>query len=78
MRANDPKLRDLRRIAAALGELREQVVFVGGAVTGLLVTAPLADSVRAIPDVGSRLSLAEAQTHENVLQDEISEKKFLV
>lgn len=40
MRANDPKLRDLRRIAAALGELREQVVFVGGAVTGLLVTAP--------------------------------------
>jgi hypothetical protein len=27
--------------------LREQVVFVGGAVAGLLVTDPLADSVRA-------------------------------
>lgn len=37
----------LRRIAEALGELREQLVFVGGAVAGLLITDPLADSVRA-------------------------------
>lgn len=45
MRANDVNLPDLHRIAEALGELREQVVFVGGAVAGLLVTDPLADSV---------------------------------
>ncbi len=47
MRADDPNLTHLRRIAEALGELREQVVFVGGAVAGLLVTDPLADAVRA-------------------------------
>lgn len=43
----------------------------------LKVTDPLANSVRATPDVGSRLSLAEAQAHENVLQAEISEKNVL-
>jgi len=37
MRANDPNLPHLRQIAQALGDLREQVVFVGGAVAGLLV-----------------------------------------
>lgn len=52
-------------------------MFVGDAVAGLLVTDPLADSVRATPDVGSRLSLAEARAHKNVLQAEISEKNVL-
>lgn len=51
MRADDPNLPQLRRIAQALGDLRERVVFVGGAVAGLLVTDPLADSVRATVDV---------------------------
>lgn len=47
MRADDPNLPHLRRIAEALGELREQLVFVGGAVAGLLITDPLADSLCA-------------------------------
>jgi hypothetical protein len=51
MRADDPNVPQLRCIAAALGDLREQVVFVGGAVAGLLVTDPLADTVRATRDV---------------------------
>lgn len=51
MRADDPNLPQLRRIAEALGELREQLVFVGGAVAGLLITDPLAESVRATRDV---------------------------
>lgn len=51
MRADDPNLPYLRHIAEALGELREQVVFVGGAVAGLLVTDPLAAPVRATRDV---------------------------
>jgi hypothetical protein len=51
MRSADPNLPQLRRIAQALGDLREQVVFVGGAVAGLLVTDPLADGVRATRDV---------------------------
>ena len=51
MRHDDPNLPHLRVIAEALGELREQVVFVGGAVAGLLVTDPLAEGVRATRDV---------------------------
>jgi hypothetical protein len=51
MRADDPNLPHLRTIAQALGDLREQVVFVGGAVAGLLLTDPLADTVRATRDV---------------------------
>ncbi|CCF68050.1 hypothetical protein N5947_08620 [Xanthomonas citri pv. punicae] len=38
-------------IADALGELCDQVVFLGGAVVGLLVSDPLAESVRATYDV---------------------------
>lgn len=51
MRADDPNLPQLRQIAEALGDLREELVFVGGAVAGLLVTDPLADAVRATRDV---------------------------
>lgn len=51
MRADDPNLPYLRRVAEALGDLREQLVFVGGSVAGLLVTDPLADPVRATRDV---------------------------
>lgn len=48
---NDPNLPTLRVIAQALGDLREQVVFLGGAVAGLLMTDPLAEGVRATVDV---------------------------
>ena len=47
MREDGPNLPQLRQIAEALGDLCEKVVFFGGAVAGLLVTAPLADPVRA-------------------------------
>lgn len=51
MQANDPNLPHLRRVAEALGDLSDQLVFVGGAVAGLLVTDPLSDPVRATRDV---------------------------
>lgn len=63
MRAGDPNLTYLRRIAEALGELREQVVFVGGAVAGLLVTDPLADAVRATRDVDAVVDADRALFH---------------
>lgn len=63
MRANDPNLPYLRHIAEALGDLREQVVFVGGAVAGLLVTDPLADSVRATRDVDAVVNANRAMFH---------------
>jgi hypothetical protein len=63
MRADDPNLPHLRRIAEALGELREQVVFVGGAVAGLLVTDPLAAGVRATRDVDAVVNASRATFH---------------
>lgn len=51
MRPDDPNLPLLRAVAEALGDLRERVVFVGGAVAGLLVTDPLAEGIRATRDV---------------------------
>ena len=47
----DPNLDMLERIAAALGPLRDRVVFVGGAATGLLITDPMAAAVRVTKDV---------------------------
>lgn len=63
MRRDDPNLPYLRAIAEALGELRERVVFVGGAVAGLLVTDPLAEGVRATRDVDAVVDAGLAQFH---------------
>ena len=58
MTISDPNLPHLRCIAQALGHLREQVVFVGGAVAGLLITDPAAEIVRATRDVDALVSTA--------------------
>ncbi|WP_372191774.1 hypothetical protein ACCQ21_05640 [Xanthomonas axonopodis pv. desmodiigangetici] len=57
MRSDDPNLPHLLVIADALGELCDQVVFLGGAVVGLLVSDPLAESVRATYDVDAVVDL---------------------
>ncbi|WP_244669466.1 hypothetical protein [Xanthomonas sp. A1809] len=57
MRSDDPNLPHLLVIADALGELCDQVVFLGGAVVGLLVSDPLAESVRATYDVDAVVNL---------------------
>ncbi len=62
MRADDPNLPNLRHIAEALGELREQVVFVGGAVAGLLVTDLSAEVAAAPTDL--RQAVAEQPDRE--------------
>ncbi|MCV2438175.1 hypothetical protein [Paucibacter sp. DJ2R-2] len=74
MRADDPNLPYLRHIAEALGELREQVVFVGGAVAGLLVTDPLADPVRATRDVDAVVNASRAMFHR--IEAQVAERGF--
>lgn len=74
MRTNDPNLPDLRRIAEALGELREQVVFVGGSVAGLLVTDPLADNVRATRDVDAVVNASRATFHR--IEEAVAQRGF--
>ncbi|KAB0535401.1 hypothetical protein F7R02_10945 [Xanthomonas cissicola] len=57
MRSDDPNLPHLLVIANALGELCEHVVFLGGAVVGLLLSDPLAENVRATYDVDAVVNL---------------------
>lgn len=47
----DPNLPHLQAIAEALGDLRDQMVFVGGSTAGLLLSDPLAEGVRPTLDV---------------------------
>jgi hypothetical protein len=75
MRANDPNLPYLRGVAVALGDLREQMVFVGGAVAGLLLTDPLAEGVRATRDVDAVVNTSRAQFHR--IEAQVAERGFL-
>ncbi len=58
MRADDPNLPILIRIADALGELREELVFVGGCAAGLLVTDPAIAGLRPTYDVDAIVEAA--------------------
>ena len=52
MNANDPNVALLEIVAERLGDdLREELVFVGGAVAGLLITDPAMPSIRPTEDV---------------------------
>ena len=51
MRPGDPNLDMLELMAAKLGDLAEQLVFVGGSTTGLFITDPLLPPVRVTRDV---------------------------
>ena len=75
MLRNDPNLPYLQAIAGALGDLRERVVFVGGATAGLLVTDPLADSVRATKDVDAIVEARLAQFHS--IEEQIADLGFV-
>jgi len=48
----------LARMAEALGDLRERLVFVGGCATALLITDPAAAPVRATQDVDAIVAIA--------------------
>lgn len=51
MTPHDPNLQRIELVAAALGPLREQLVFVGGCAAGLLISDPAATPIRATVDV---------------------------
>lgn len=52
MNPNDPNVSLLERAAEQLGEaLLEQLVFVGGAVAGVLITDPAMPEIRPTQDV---------------------------
>ena len=68
----DPNLGMVERIAAALGQLRDRVVFVGGSATGLLITDPLAAAIRVTKDVDV---IVEVATHSGYYQSFVLQAK---
>lgn len=74
MRANDPNVHALRIVADALGPLADQLVFLGGAVAGLLITDPLAEAVRSTQDVDAIAQEARAQFHR--IESQVASRGF--
>lgn len=74
MPSGDPNRAQLQRIAEAVGDLRERLVFVGGAVAGLLVTDPLAHAVRATVDVDAVVEAGLAEFHR--IEAEVARRGF--
>jgi predicted nucleotidyltransferase len=62
-RPDDPNFATLAAAASALGELCEALVFVGGCVTGLLVTAVRAQPIRATLDVDVVMQAASVREY---------------
>jgi len=71
----DPNLWMVERIAAALGPLCEEVVFLGGAATGLLLTDPAAPSIRITRDVDVIVEVASRSAYHH-LERELRERGF--
>lgn len=59
----------IRKIALALGELNEQVIYVGGATVGLYINDPAADVIRPTKDVDISLSIATLRELENIREN---------
>ncbi len=62
----DPNIFMVERIADALGSLREQVVFLGGSTTGLLLTDPAAPSIRVTKDVDVIVEVATRMAYHRI------------
>lgn len=76
MRADDPNLPILIRVAEALGELRDEVVFVGGCAAGLLITDPVVPGMRATEDVDAVVEAASL-TRFHAVETRLAERGFV-
>ena len=76
MGLNDPNRLILSRVARALGDLRESLVFVGGCSTGVLVTAIRAQTIRPTDDVDMVVQAATAREYHEV-EVLLSERGFV-
>jgi predicted nucleotidyltransferase len=72
----NPNLGLLLAMAHALGPLRERVVFVGGCVTGLLITNPVVADVRSTEDVDAIIDIASLVAY-HALRPELGKLGFV-
>lgn len=66
----------IKKVALALGELNEQVIYVGGATVGLYINDPAADDVRPTKDVDISLSIATIGALEEI-REALNKKGFM-
>ena len=59
----------IRRVSLALGEMNEQVIFVGGATIGLYINDPGAEDVRVTKDVDITVEIASVGELESIRND---------
>jgi len=59
----------IRRISLALGEMNEQVIFVGGATIGLYIDDPGAEDARVTNDVDITIEIASLGELESIRED---------
>ena len=71
----NPNIELLTSIANAMGALREQVVFVGGCATGLLITQPLVADARATEDVDAIVEVVSLARY-HALADQLMAQGF--
>lgn len=70
---NNKAIEDVRKVAAALEDLNEKVVFTGGAVTGLYADDPGAGSIRPTKDVDVTVEISSI-SELNMFQKKLAEK----
>lgn len=71
----NPNIELLSSIANAMGAVREQVVFVGGCATGLLITQPLVADARVTEDVDAIVEVASLVRY-HALAEQLMERGF--
>ncbi len=71
MKASPEQQEALRYVAERLGSLRDEVVFLGGMVTGLLVTDPGAPVARSTDDIDLIVEVASTLKYQTELRDRL-------
>lgn len=71
MKASPQQIRALRDVAEHLGPLRDEVVFLGGMVTGLLITDPAAPIARSTDDIDLIVEVASTLKYQTELRDRL-------
>lgn len=72
---NEINIDIIKKIARALGDLNNRVVYVGGAVVSLYIDDPAADEVRPTDDIDLSLEITSQGELEH-LRQELASKKF--
>lgn len=73
---NNPNLDNLIKVAKKLGELREQIVFIGGCAVGLLITDTAAPGIRPTQDVDFIVEIATRKEYYE-FSEQLKQKGFV-